>query len=287
MLRSILTLASLTATLAGEACTTDGAFNVPGHIYSHKKLRVDVNGTVHPGWPWQGVTVCSDACIRDANWTGICPQSLFITTLGLVNQSCQDRGYTDLIDSFSKTVACDPLFNVFFRVYKRKVTPSSSYERPACGGIIGSMTKDGKCVMQGKTDGGGLGNGVICSGRRDLESTLTTFDQPNRTFTCVDGSVLQNGVYDVQPPERAACKGIIGSMNKDGKCMMQGRADSGGLDNGIICDGERDIKLTLQMFDQPNRTFTCTDGSVVQNGVYVPVDPKTTPVLRPMPVARG
>lgn len=68
------------------------------------------------------------------------------------------------------------------------------------------------------------------------------------------------------------CHGVIGSMRlDDGTCVMQGLTDQGGLGTGIVCEGERDAKLTERIFDEPDRTFTCHDGTVLQNGVYVPV----------------
>jgi len=79
----------------------------------------------------------------------------------------------------------------------------------ACKGIVGSMivyadtmTPEGSgeplCVMQGKTaDGSGLDNGLICAGGawRDKKLSDDMFDEPDRKFECLDGTVVENGVY--------------------------------------------------------------------------------------------
>ena len=161
-----------------------------------------------------------------------------------------------------------------------------------CGGIIGSfMTNitnkvtglnETVCMMQGKTAGGGLTNGLICTGARNATLTHRYFDQPNRNFTCAgnnDKNVQVNGVYMLptsQEPKQS-CKGVIGSLFYDVPllsggtqkyCLMQGKTQFGGLQNGLVCTGVRNVTLTERIFDQPNRNFTCSDGTIFENGLY-------------------
>ena len=76
-----------------QECTTDGAINVPGLYYSVVRL----NETTRQN-------SCFEVCVRDGNWTGICPKSLFVGMNRLANSSCAMRNYTTQVDSYDKNL---------------------------------------------------------------------------------------------------------------------------------------------------------------------------------------
>ena len=90
-----------------QECTTDGAINVPGLYYSVVRL----NETTRQN-------SCFEVCVRDGNWTGICPKSLFVGMNRLANSSCAMRNYTTQVDSYDKNGLC-PLVPMLWRVYKK------------------------------------------------------------------------------------------------------------------------------------------------------------------------
>merc|ERR1712046_303576 len=60
-----------------EYCTTDGSINVPGKWY---RALTTYNGS----------HVCEDACIRNGNWTGVCPKKFFLQAQGFSEGTCHD-----------------------------------------------------------------------------------------------------------------------------------------------------------------------------------------------------
>merc|ERR1711871_1701226 len=89
-----------------QDCTTDGAFNVPGIVYSSVKTNI-----------FNGSSPCAETCIGKKG-VGMCSQGVYGALAGLTNMTCAERNYTEIITTEYRGTICNGgIFQQFYRVY--------------------------------------------------------------------------------------------------------------------------------------------------------------------------
>jgi len=116
-LGTILSVASVAAHQQ-QACTTDGAINVPGVQYSAIKRY------------WNGTTTCEETCIPTEG-VGMCSKGFYVWQNSLLDMACSDRNYTQEIDTQFKSTICNAeVFRQFYRIYSMKQPVLDALVRP-------------------------------------------------------------------------------------------------------------------------------------------------------------
>merc|ERR1719473_1865540 len=108
----LLFLATVSLSLSHkQECTTDGAVNVPGIVYSSLKRNWTLSGII---------TTCHETCVGDKG-VGLCPKGVYGALAGLTAMTCNERNYTQIVTSkYEPTICNAELFEQFYRIYSKE-----------------------------------------------------------------------------------------------------------------------------------------------------------------------